>query len=200
VPVEAYRVKTIQGSYINLDEQRTTGWDIEASYATTLRNDWGLAISTSHTITDTKESESRERVISSRLGRAGNPEWVGNLTVRLGKGPWSAAWRANYIDGTDNNREGLATSDTWTGYSGEVETFYFSRTLDSRIYHNASANYAFGDGWEANLSVTNLTDKLPPRATQGGGPQPIRIEGSGAFHSQYDWKGRRYGLNIKKTF
>ena len=81
--------------------------------------------------------------------------------------------------------------------SGEEETYYFSRTLDSRFYHNASATYAFGEGWEANLSISNITDELPPRASRGAG---IRIEGYGAFHSQYDWKGRRYGLNIRKTF
>jgi iron complex outermembrane receptor protein len=200
VPIEQYRVTTVQASYINLDLQRTSGWDIEASYAVSLPNNYDLSINTAHTITDVKEKESAEGVISSRAGRAGNPKWVGNLTVRLSKGPWSAAWRANYVDGTDNNREGVATSGTWIGLSGEEETFYYSRKLDSRIYHNASATYAFGDGWEANLSITNITDKLPPRATQGAGPAAVRIEGYGAFHSQYDWKGRRYGLNIKKTF
>ena len=200
VPVEQYRVTSVQASYINLDLQRTSGWDIEASYAVSLPNNYDLSISTAHTITDVKEKESAEGVITSRAGRAGNPDWVGNLTVRLGKGPWSAAWRANYVDGTDNNREGIATSGTSIGLSGEEETFYYSRKLDSRIYHNASATYAFGEGWEANLSITNITDKLPPRASPGAGPAPIRVEGYGAFHSQYDWKGRRYGLNIKKTF
>jgi outer membrane receptor protein involved in Fe transport len=58
-------------------------------------------------------------------------------------------------------------------------------------------NYTWGEGWQANLSITNITDELPPRASQRAG---INIQGYGAFHSQYDWKGRRYGLNIKKTF
>lgn len=197
VPVEEYRVMTVQSSYINLDKQRVEGWDIEASYATELPNGMGLSFVTSHTILDTKESESAEGVITSRLGRAGNPKWVGNLTTRLSKDNWAAIWRINHVDGTDNNRPNLATSGTWTGASGEQETYYFSRTLESRTYHNLSFNYRFGEGWAANLSVTNVTDLKPPRASQGGG---LRIEGYGAFHSQYDWKGRRYGLNIKKTF
>jgi len=197
LPMEQYRITDVQASYINLDTQRTSGWDIEASYFTTLPNDWGLSIDTSHTITPTKETENAEGIVTSRRGWAGNPEWVGNLTVRLDKGPWSTAWRTMYIDNTDNNRAGIDTSDSWIGLSGEEETYYFSRTLDSRLYHNASVNYLWGDGWEANLSIVNITDELPPRASGGAG---IRIEGYGAFHSQYDWKGRRYGLNIKKVF
>jgi len=200
VPVEGHRVKTIQASYINLDTQRTSGWDIEASYGTELANGMGLSISTSHMLTETKETESQQGAKTSRLGRAGNPEWVGNLTTRLYKGPWAATWRMNYVDGTDQNRgrqTPLAASGTWIGFSGEEETYYYSRKLDSRIYHNMSFNYEFGSGWQANLSVTNVTNELPPRATEGGG---LRIEGYGAFHSQYDWKGRRYGLNVKKEF
>jgi len=199
VSIEGNRVTSVQASYINLDTQRTAGWDIEASYAADFANGMGLSIHTSHTLTKTKETESAEGIINSRLGRAGNPEWVGNLTIRLSKGPWSAALRTSYIDGTDNNREGIATSAEWLGYSGEMETYYFSRKLDSRMYHNASANYAFGEGWEANLSITNITNELPPRASSTTDGD-INVVGFGALHSQYDWKGRRYGLNIKKVF
>jgi len=195
--IEQYRVTTVQSSYINLDTQRTAGWDVEASYSTDLANDWTLTVDTSHTFTTVKETESAEGVINSRKGRAGNPKWVGNLTFRLSNGPWSGAWRSTFIDDTDNNREGIATSGSWFGLSGEEETFYYSRTLSSRVYHNASATFKWGEGWAANLSVTNITDQLPPRATRGAG---INVQGYGAFHSQYDWKGRRYGLNIKKTF
>lgn len=195
--IEQHRVITVQSSYINLDLQRVAGVDIEATYGTTIFNDINLTIHTSHTITTTKETESVDGEITSRKGRAGNPEWVGNMTFTLSKGPWSGAWRMNYIDGTDNNREGVPTSGSWIGLSGEEETFYYSRTLDSRFYHNASVTYAWGEGWAANLGITNITDELPPRATRGYG---LNVEGYGAFHSQYDWKGRRYGLNIKKTF
>jgi len=197
LPVEGWRITNVEGSYVNLDVQRAAGWDIEATYTTTLPNDWDLSVNTSHTISTTKETESTEGIITSRKGWAGNPQWVGNLTVRLSNGPWSAAWRTNYIDGTDNNRPGIDTSDSWIGLSGLPETYYYSRTLNSRFYHNASFNYEFGEGWQANLSITNIADELPPRASPGAG---INVQGYGAFHSQYDWKGRRYGLNIKKTF
>jgi len=194
---ESFRVLTVQSSYINLDVQRTAGWDFEADWATTLANSWDLGINGSATYVTVKESEDVDGVVTSRRGRAGNPNWVGNLTTRLDKDSWSATWRMNYVQGTDNNRENVAISGTRTGLDGETETYYYSHTLDSRLYHNASVGYRFGDGWQANLSVTNLTDVKPPRASRHGG---IRIQGYGAFHSQYDWKGRRWGLNIKKAF
>jgi len=195
--IESFRVKTVRSTYINLDVQRTAGWDIEADWATSLANSWDLSINGSATYTTEKETESVEGEVTSRLGRAGNPEWVGYLTFRLDKGPWSAAWRMNYVDSTDNNREDLSRTGERTGLDGERETYYYDRKLDSRLYHNASVTYGFGDGWEANLGITNITDEKPPRASSEAG---IQIQGYGAFYSQYDWKGRRYGLNIQKTF
>jgi len=196
---ESFRVLTVQSSYINLDVQRTAGWDFEANWATTLANSWDLTINGSATYTTEKETESVEKVVTSRLGRAGNPEWVGYLTLRLDKGPWTASWRMNYVDETNNNREGLSKSGTRTGLDGETETYYYDRVLESRLYHNASVGYWFGEDrtWQATLSVTNLTDAKPPRASSEAG---ISIQGYGAFYSQYDWKGRRWGLNIKKLF
>jgi iron complex outermembrane receptor protein len=199
VPVEQYRVKTVQSSYINLDQQRAEGWDIEASYATELPNGMGLSFVTSHTIMTTKETTNAEGIVTSYNGRAGNPKWVGNLTTRLSRGDWAVTWRVNHFDSTDQNSgriTPLAASNTWAGANGEDVTYYYDRTLDSRTYHNMSFNYMFGDGWAANLSVTNLTDLLPPRGSDNG----LSVQGDGAFYSQYDWKGRRWGLNIQKTF
>jgi len=197
--IEQFRVTTVQSSYINLDLQRVAGWDIEANYHVSLPREYELTINTMHTITTVKETESVDGDITSRVGWAGNPKWVGNLTFRLDKNYWSGSWRINYIDNTDNNREGVATSGSWIGLSGEEETFYYSRTLDSRVYHNASLSYWFGNNrdWQVMLTATNITDQTSPRATRGAG---INIQGYGAFHSQYDWKGRRWGLNIKKIF
>ncbi len=197
--VESFRVNTVKSTYINLDVQRTAGWDIEANWAKSLGNAWNLTINGSATYVTEKETESVEGVVTSRLGRAGNPEWVGYLTFRLDKGPWTGSWRMNYVDSTNDNREDLSKTGEWTGLSGERETYYYARKLDSRLYHNASVGYWFGKNrdWQATLNVANLTDQKPPRASDGAG---ISIQGYGAFYSQYDWKGRRWGLNIKKVF
>jgi iron complex outermembrane receptor protein len=198
--VEAWKVDEVKSTYINLDVQRTAGWDIEATWVTSLADSWDLTTTVAATYTTEKETENAEGEVTSRKGWAGNPELVGNLTFRLDKDAWSAVWRMNYVDSTDNNREALSrTGSRLLDSSGARETYWYDRTLDSRVYHNASLNYGFGDGWEANLSVTNLTDEKPPRAS-GGGSSGINIQGYGAFHSQYDWKGRRWGLNIKKVF
>jgi iron complex outermembrane receptor protein len=199
VPVEKFRIKTVASSYVNLDKQRTAGWDIEASYATELGNGMGLSFVTSHTIVTTRETEDEDGVITSFNGRAGSPKWVGNFTTRLSRDDWAATWRINFVDSTDQNSgrvTPLAESGTWTGASGEPVTYYYDRKLDSRAYHHLSFNYRFGDGWSALVGVTNVTDEKPPRGSTNG----LNIEGSGAFYSQYDWQGRRYSLNIKKEF
>jgi len=196
---EAFRVLTVQSSYINLDVQRTAGWDFEANYVTSFANAWNLTINGSATYVTVKESESVEGDVTSRLGRAGNPDLVGFLTFRLDKGPWTASWRMNYVGSTNDNREGLSKTGTRTGLDGETETYWYDRKLASRLYHNASVGYWFGKNrdWQATLNVANLTDSKPPRASSEAG---ISIQGYGAFYSQYDWKGRRWGLNIKKVF
>jgi len=196
---ESFRVLTVQSSYINLDVQRTAGWDFEVNYVKSFSNAWNLTINGSTTYVTVKESESVEGDVTSRLGRAGNPDWVGFLTFRLDKGPWTASWRMNYVGSTNDNREGLSKTGTRTGLDGETETYYYDRKLASRLYHNASVGYWFGKNrdWQATLTVSNLTDQKPPRASSEAG---ISIQGYGAFYSQYDWKGRRWGLNIKYVF
>jgi iron complex outermembrane receptor protein len=196
--IEAYKVNTVRSTYVNLDLQRAAGWDFEANYATSFGNAWNLTIDGAATYVTVKETEDSGGVITSRRGRAGNPEWVGFLTFRLDKGPWTASWRVNYVDSTDNNREDLTKTGSWIGLEGERETYWYSHTLDSRIYHNASVGYWFGENrdWQVLVNVTNLTDQKPPRASS----EDITIQGYGAFYSQYDWKGRRWGLNLKKVF
>jgi len=199
VPVEQFRVKTIDSSYVNLDQQRTAGWDIEASYSTEFGNGMGLSLVTSHTIVTERETEDEFGLVTSFNGRAGNPKWVGNLTTRLSKGDWAATWRMNFVDGTDQNSgrtTPLETGGTWPGANGQLVDYYYDHTLDSRTYHHLGFGYQFGGGWSTNLGVTNVTNEKPPR----GSNEYIEVEGYGAFYSQYDWKGRRYSLNIKKEF
>ena len=68
------------------------------------------------------------------------------------------------------------------------------------IYHALSVTRDFKDaGFKATLGVANLTDKQPPQVTTLNLGE-LDTQGNSAFYSQYDWLGRRFFLNLKKTF
>lgn len=198
--LESWRVESVQASYINLDTIRRGGWDISASYVTEISG-VGISIDTSHTIMTIREAENNSGDIESTVNVAGSPKWVGNLTVRLNKGPWNGTWRVNGVGSTDNYNEARNRTFTRNDVNGVEQTYERDFTLDARFYHNASVGYEIGNGYSAVLGVTNLLDKRPPVATGGDDDSTgITRLGNGAFYSQYDWQGRRYSLNLKKTF
>ena len=196
--LEPWRIHTVQASYINLDTIRRGGWDIEASYSTTLPGDIGLSVRTSHTLMTLRETENTNGVINEVVNVAGSPKWVGNLTVRLNKGPWSGTWRVNGVGSTDNYNENRDRTFTRADFDGVMQTYERDFTLDARFYHNVTVGYEIGNGFSAVLGVSNLMNTKPPTGTRGG--TGIERQGSGAFYSQYDWMGRRYNLNLTKTF
>jgi outer membrane receptor protein involved in Fe transport len=196
--LEPWRIDTVQASYINLDTIRRAGWDIEASYRTTLPGDISLNVHTSHTIMNKRETEGVDGVIESVVNVAGSPKWVGNLTIRLNKGPWSGTWRVNGVGGTDNFNDSRDRTFQRADMDGVMQTYERNFKLSPRFYQNASVGYEIGNGFSAVLGVSNLLNSKPPSASRDG--TGIIREGSGAFYSQYDWMGRRYNLNIRKTF
>ena len=68
------------------------------------------------------------------------------------------------------------------------------------IYHSASVTREFEDwGLQVRLGVSNVFDEEPPRVTTLNLGE-VESVGNSAFYSQYDWLGRRFFLNLTKTF
>ena len=65
------------------------------------------------------------------------------------------------------------------------------------VYHNVSLQRTFGD-WSARAGVSNLFDEHPPAVTGISGE--YNTVGRSAFYSQYDWFGRRFFVNVVRTF
>jgi iron complex outermembrane receptor protein len=71
---------------------------------------------------------------------------------------------------------------------------------DDVIYHSASVTREFEDwGLTVLLGAANILDEEPPRVTTLGLGE-LETVGNSAFYSQYDWVGRRFFLNVTKTF
>jgi iron complex outermembrane recepter protein len=71
---------------------------------------------------------------------------------------------------------------------------------DSVIYHAVSVTREFKTaGVKATLGVANVADQKPPQVTTLNLGE-LDTQGNSAFYSQYDWVGRRFFLNLKKSF
>jgi iron complex outermembrane receptor protein len=67
-------------------------------------------------------------------------------------------------------------------------------------YHALSLTRDFkASGLKATLGVANLLNQKPPQVTTLNLGE-LDTQGNSAFYTQYDWLGRRYFLNVKKSF
>lgn len=187
-------VDNIRDSFINIASQKNRGWDVSALYRTNLP--WGdLSVETQHTF-QTEDVRALFAETSEDLnGEVGDPEWVGRLNLTLDRGPWSFFWGTQFIGSSSNHASFGGDTATYRG-----ETVRVVLKTDAVIYHAASVTREFEDwGLTARLGVANVFDEEPPRLTTLNLGEVSTI-GNSAFYSQYDWLGRRFFLNVTKTF
>ena len=187
-------VDNIRDSFINIATQRNRGWDLSALYRTEVGRG-SLTIETQHTyqVEDTKALFAETREDSN--GELGHPEWVGRLNVTYDLQDWSFFWGANIIGKADNYESFGGNTATYRG-----ETVRVVLDADAVTYHSFSVSREFSDyGLQAILGVANAFDEEPPQLTTLNLGE-VDTEGRSAFYSQYDWLGRRFFLNLTKTF
>ncbi|WP_405228779.1 TonB-dependent receptor plug domain-containing protein [Lentisalinibacter sediminis] len=189
-------IDNIQDSFLNIAEQTNRGIDYALRYNTEIDRVGTVSVELQATrqIEDTRAlfAETKEDL----NGLVGDPQWVGEYNVSLYRGAFSFYYGGNYIGTTDSTRD--LGSDTVT-YFGDSYRAVLS--TDSVIYHNFSASYEWEEqGLTVLLGVANAFDEEPPQLTTQGTSGVIEMVGNSAFYSQYDWFGRRFFLNLKKTF
>ena len=192
-PLAKGMITSVRDKYINIASQRARGWDITASYSTTLPGAIEMNVYTQHTFTTMDETEIFKGLPTSYKGRAGHPEWVGNLTFSFLKGPWSATWNMRGVGSTSN----VEYNDGVTTTERNGNTYDIVLETPRIVYHNISVGRELGKGFYAILGLSNAFGQDPPQVSQAGVMQTM---GRAAFYSQYDWRGRRAFLNLKKTF
>ena len=187
------QITEVRDSYINIASQRSRGFDVEATYNTTLPGEVELNVHTQHTFTTMDETELFEGFPESFVGRGGHPKWVGNLTFSFMKGPWSATWNMRGVGNTSNVEE----NEGETTITRNGNTYDVVLEIPRVVYHNVSVGRELGNGFDAILGVSNALGKSPPQISRHAVTQTM---GRSAFYSQYDWRGRRVFFNIKKSF
>ncbi len=188
-------ITEIRDSYINISRQHNHGLDVllNWTYETGLGT---LTVETEHTLQFEDTVGLFDNTEEDHAGEAGHPDWVGNLNVTLQRELWSFFWGATYIGETDNYEHFGTSTASWYG-DAEVD---LDLTAEATMYHHLSVSREFENGFTARLGVANLLDEEPPRMSSYTTGSEVDVLGGVAFYSQYDWFGRRYFLDVSKSF
>ncbi|HEX7061626.1 MAG TPA: TonB-dependent receptor [Woeseiaceae bacterium] len=188
-------ITEIRDSYINISRQHNRGLDVllNWTYETGLGT---LTVETEHTLQFEDTVGLFDNTEEDHAGEAGHPDWVGNLNVTLQRELWSFFWGATYIGETDNYEHFGTSTASWYG-DAEVD---LDLTAEATMYHHLSVSREFENGFTARLGVANLLDEEPPRMSSYTTGSEVDVLGGVAFYSQYDWFGRRYFLDVSKSF
>jgi outer membrane receptor protein involved in Fe transport len=187
-------VNNIRDSYINIATQRSRGWDVSALYRTEA-GPGSLTIETQHTFQTEDTQALFADTSEDNNGELGQPEWVGRLNVSYELRDWTFYWTANFV-GESSNYESFG-GNTATYYD---ETVRVVLDTEAVTYHAFSVGRTFPEyGMSAVFGVANAFDEEPPQVTTLNLGE-IDTQGQSAFYSQYDWLGRRFFVNLTKTF
>ena len=193
---QPYAVTQILNKFININKQRTRGYDLTANFDHDFSfGKFSAETQVTYTIEDTQEvfsSAAASGLESSELlGDIGRPKVVGNLALSLTRGDWSYNWLTTYIHKTED----IDLDPVFT-YQGRPNS-YRDIVADSRTYHTASVSYAQAD-WEILVGVSNIFNKTPPLVSIGVADS--RYGNVPAFATQYDYYGRTPFVRLKYKF
>lgn len=185
----------VRDGYVNIATQVNRGLDVRMSWDRDF--DFGhLTFNTQHTFTFENNTQVFEGLVEDSLGEGGEPKYVGNASLNLQRDKWAFFWRTTFIGATDNTER--AGGNTGTRFGETVRRVYEIPLVQ---YHDASVTYDIMDDLQVTAGITNLFDKKPPRVStavpSASGQQTV---GDSAFYTQYDWRARRFFMNISKTF
>lgn len=190
-------IETVTDNFINIAQQTISGVDVAATYSRDFS--FGtLTVDTSHTFTVDQEFQLLPTSVPQDFtGEAGRPEWVGEVSLTLDRGPWSLFWGADFIGETSNVNSFGGTTGGYVGSPGVPVTYKLE--TEQTVYHNVSLKRDLPYDMSIRVGVSNVFDEHPPAVTTLNLGEYSTV-GTSAFYSQYDWLGRRFFVNFNKKF
>jgi iron complex outermembrane receptor protein len=187
-------IDNVQDSFINVATQTTSGYDVTLRYVAEFGGGV-FEIDTQHTFTKERRTALFEGFDRDDLGEFGNPKWVGRLWLTYDHGPWSYFWGTRFVGDVSNVENFGGSTATYRG-----ETVNIVLEADEVIYHDISITYDYEKwGLRTIVGMSNAFDEDPPTVTTLNLGE-LSTAGTAAFYSQYDWLGRRYFVNLTKSF
>ncbi|WP_233245687.1 TonB-dependent receptor plug domain-containing protein [Marinicauda salina] len=194
-PVAPYNITEVRDSFVNINQQVTSGLDLTVRYEHEF--DFGeLLIEGQGTWTFEDVTFLFDPSLASGFdtndfnGSIGDPDFVANTRVQFQRGDWTFSWFSDIISRTSN----IDFANVDFNYFGQVGT----RKLhaETTIYHDASVRWQ-GETISILAGVSNVFDEEPPIVSTGAATRRGNIPLVG---SQYDLRGRTGFLRINKTF
>lgn len=196
--------ETVAGLDINLDLQKEVQMfdraiDLNASFrGTQLRERSSLFVD------PTTGQENFQDIV----GEPRFPEWTGRMLLWADFDDWRFTWQTRYIDSVEQRADGIDPfSDTLdslgTGFTSETCSGPAAGDVRCRdvgfakeqFLHTASVRYT-ADTWVVIAGVSNVFDKAPPLVD---GSEVFSINNV-AIGGGYDYDGREFFVNVRKTF
>ena len=191
-----YSIGEVRDSYLNVNSQLTSGYDVTIRYEHEF--DFGdLLIQGQGTWTLDDVTNLFDPNLESGFdtndfnGTIGDPEFVANVRTQLRRGDWTYSWFMDYIDGTSEVDRYSRTS-SYFGYANAFRDI----NLEGVVYHDFSVQWQ-GDELAVLAGISNAFDEQPPTISDFGPARRGNIALSG---TQYDLRGRTAFLRVTKTF
>lgn len=177
----------VDDSYLNLSLTITEGIDYNLRYMRQLGEG---SIRLNARITQYLDQSTQVTPFSALRdgnGTLNNPEFTGSFDATYQQDAWRFRWGFEWIAGTD--------SYAWYGVN--PATSFYDLEVGDYFLHNLSVQYNGAQDWTATLGVRNLEDKDPPQVSSGS---PLNRVGNALLYSGYDYAGRTFFLNVRKSF
>ena len=191
---------------LNLNSLRTSGMDIQASYATELWGDDSLMLSFNANYVDEITLDAPGLPVNDYAGvlgaggpsnSSGSPKWKGLLSANYKTGPYSFTTQVRWFGSAILNNFWNTGNQAVAADRYRVSDDVFH--VDPTAYLDLRASYDFDDNWQFFAAVDNLLN-IPPQMVPSydGAVQ----NNGGPTHSvaQYDYLGREIRLGVRFNF
>lgn len=188
-PQGAYNIDEVYASYVNINRQKVSGYDLLTRYESDL-NIGTLTMEAQATYTKQDVYQLFDsplaggETISDYIGGIGRPKLVGNLVARLKRGDLTYSYGLDYVHATERltplNPTGPYSYAGWPNAVADTRA-------DRRVYHSVSMLWNFPK-YDVMFGIANLTDRKPDTISS---PTATRIGNIPLNATQYDLLGRQ---------
>lgn len=179
---------TVNNSYINLATDIVRGYDYNIRYT----NEIGVGKLRVNLTATEYTSQANKLFTTDPLteanGRLGAPRWSAALDVNYTIKGWNVYYGMEAV-GRMSNAVFLGEDPATSIYKMDTPTYYL---------HSVSLSYSDSvSKWKVTGGIRNIADKTPPSVSSGTGVNRV---GNAPLYSGYDYQGRRFFLNVSKSF